>query len=85
VVPCSWTLLGTIGPRSTEGAQVPTRRQFDLLISATAAVTQPADSPYSIFSNVQLYDSFGTPLMTSMCSGARWYRQPRYPVCYPFR
>jgi len=31
--------------------------------SATAAVTQPADSPYNVFSNVQLYDSFGTPLI----------------------
>jgi hypothetical protein len=31
--------------------------------SATAAVTQVADSPYSVFSNVQLYDSFGTPLI----------------------
>lgn len=31
--------------------------------SATAAVTQFADSPYSVFSNVQLYDSFGTPLI----------------------
>lgn len=31
--------------------------------SATAAVTQTADSPYNVFSNVQLYDSFGTPLI----------------------
>ena len=31
--------------------------------SATANVTQYADSPYNVFSNVQLYDSFGTPLI----------------------
>ena len=31
--------------------------------SATAAITAAADAPYNVFSNVQLYDSFGTPLI----------------------
>jgi hypothetical protein len=31
--------------------------------SATATATAFADAPYSIFSNIQLYDSFGTPLI----------------------
>src|ERR1700758_1311142 len=30
--------------------------------SASANVTAQPDAPYSVFSNVQLYDSFGTPL-----------------------
>lgn len=31
--------------------------------SATAAIVATADAPYNTFSNIQLYDSFGTPLI----------------------
>lgn len=31
--------------------------------SASAAITAQPDAPYSVVSNVQLYDAFGTPLM----------------------
>jgi hypothetical protein len=31
--------------------------------SATAAATAAADAPYNVFSNIQLYDSFGTPII----------------------
>ena len=31
--------------------------------SATAAITAAGDAPYNCFSNIQLYDAFGTPLI----------------------
>lgn len=33
--------------------------------SATAAITAAGDAPYNAFSNIQLYDAFGTPLIVA--------------------